>query len=103
MFEIDGDGQFIDVQSNSVYDSNMNNYAGGQKLVVEVKAGWELTQMKTDLDLLRTEMQSLRNERQQEAILRKSNPALQDMYEKYQIVLGLVKDAAEKAKGDDVS
>ena len=59
MIDIRGDNQYIDIDISSEWDSNLNNYAGGNKAVINIKGGYQLTQLKTDFDDLKFEVEEL--------------------------------------------
>ncbi len=88
-------GQFIDVMSMQGCD-NM----GQPEVQVTIQGNFELIQMQTDIMTLRSEMSTLVAQLSEEARLRSDNPALQDVYNQYQIVYELVK-TADAATGND--
>lgn len=95
MIEIRGDNEFFDVAVNSEYDSNLNNYQGGDKIVVNIAPGYKLTQLETEIQNLKLEIDELKNKEINEEILRENNPALKDAYDQYKVVFKLVKKAQE--------
>lgn len=100
MIDIKGDNLFIDVNCNSVWDSNMNNYVGGNKLEVNIEPGTELINMQANIMALQTQMREMLDTQAEEARLRAENPALRDIHEKYQIVYELVKKADQQTGND---
>jgi len=99
MIDIRGDNQFIDVKHEQEWDSTLNNHQGGNKLVIDIKPGFELTEMKLQLDDMKIQLDAMTIQQDTEAALRKSNPALQDLYDKYQVVYTLVKKTDDAVGG----
>ena len=59
MFEVKGDKTFIDVITSTMWDSNMNNYAGGHKLEIDVIAGPALIDMQQQLSSLQARIDTI--------------------------------------------
>ena len=100
MIEIKGDNFFINVNANTVWDANMNNYAGGNKLEVQIDPGPDLITMQANIATLQGQVMDILNQQMADARLRDENPALKDIHDKYQIVYELVKKA-DNATGND--
>jgi len=81
-------GQFIEVSSTQGYDT-----MGQPEVQVTIEGNFELTNMRSDLMTLQNDMAVLQCTLAEEARLRKENPALKDIHDKYQIVYELVKKA----------
>jgi len=79
-------GQFIEITSMQGSDS-----MGQAELQVTIEGNYELMNMKTDLDLMRSQLDSIMFQKEHEEELRKTNPALQELYDQYQVVYTLVK------------
>lgn len=73
---------------------------GQPELQVTIQGGYELTNMQGAIDLMRTQLDSLVFQQQQEEELRKSNPALQELYNQYKVVYTLVKKADDNVGND---
>jgi len=97
MVEIKGDSHFIAVNTNTIWDSNMNDYAGGNKLEVSVSGCPELIRMQSTLQTLENRLYILEAREAEEKRLRDENPGLKDMHNKYKIVYELVKTADNSA------
>jgi len=88
-------GPWIDINTIQSFD-NM----GQPELEVTIEGNFELTTMKTDIDLLRSQLDSLLFQKEREEELRKTNPALQELYDQYQVVYTLVKKADTNVGND---
>jgi len=91
MIDIRGDQQFINVEHRQEYDGTLNNHQGGNKLVIDIQPGYELTELKLTVDNLKLQLEAMTFQQDTEAVLRKNNPALQELYDQYQMVYTLVK------------
>lgn len=88
-------GPWIDITTQYGSDS-----LGQQELQVTIEGNYELQNMKTDLDLMRSQLDSILFQQQHEEELRKSHPALQELYDQYKVVYTLVKKADTNVGND---
>lgn len=111
MFEFRSlDTSLIDIKSVAEYDySDPNNPSpmGPNKMVVNIDPGYALTQMQMDFTTLKNEFESLKFDMQElvqrerdEAKMREDYPALQDVYEQYQMVKDLLVNAKKPVDKD---
>jgi hypothetical protein len=91
MIEITGDmGDYIQVTTNNVWDSNINNHSGGYKLEITVEPGMSFLSLIADFEQLKLETDKLVKTAVKEQELRENNPALMDLYEKYKVTAALL-------------
>ena len=103
MIDIRGDGWYIDVKHSTEWDSNLNNHAGGNKSVIQIDPGVELENMKNDIVALKNDLALMRQEKDEEVMLRNSHPGLKDLYDKYQSVYKLVKQTVDTLEDENGS
>lgn len=101
MFEVRGDPGFFNITTMTEWDSAANGNCGGNKLVIDIQPAFQLTQMQTDINSLRFDLERMRQESDKEFMLRNSNPSLKDAYEKYQTIYKLVKQTVDAIEGND--
>jgi len=101
MIDIRSDQQFIAVEHRQEYDASMNNHSGGNKLIIDILPGYELTQLKETVDNMKLQLDAITIEQDTETALRKTNPALQELYDQYQMVYTLVKKTDDAINGNN--
>jgi len=101
MIDIRGDNQFVDVQHRQEWDPTLNNHQGGNKLVIDIQPGHEIIELKAMVESLKLEVDAITLQQDTESALRKTNPALQDLYDQYQVVYTLVKKTDDAINGND--
>ena len=99
MIDIRGDGLFINVNHTSEWDTQLNNYAGGNKAIIQIDPGMDLVNMKADLVDLQSRFALFLEEQEREAQARANNPALKELYDQYRVVYKLVKKAEDMTSG----
>ena len=96
MLDIEGDlNGYIEVQSTTIWDAQLNNGAGANKVVVTVQPGWQLTNLQNDLVELKAKVEKMQKETDEEILLRSTNAGLKEAYDKYQTVYNLVKQTVD--------
>jgi len=101
MIDIRADQQFINVEHRQEWDSTLNNHSGGNKLVIDIQPGYELTELKATVDNLKLQLDAITIQQDTESALRGTNPALQELYDQYQMVYTLVKKTDDAINGND--
>lgn len=81
-------GPLIEVVTNQGCDN-----LGQPELQITIQGSYELTQMQQELIDLKLQVDAIVIERETELMLRKTNPALQELYDQYQVIYTLVKKA----------
>lgn len=101
MIEIRGDGNLIDVTTTTEWDPNANNYAGANKVVVTISPSINLMTMQTEFIALKDQVEIFVKRENEESKLREDYPALQDVWNQYQMVKHLVEDAKKENPKDE--
>jgi hypothetical protein len=87
MLKIRSFSDLIDISRIQEYDTN-----GLPEIIIQLNDSSEAVNLLTRVDELENKILSMEVEKQKEKYLLMNNPALQDAYEKYRIMLQLTKD-----------
>ena len=102
MIEIRGNDLVI-VTTTTEWDANANNYAGANKVVVQVDLDLQVRQMLTDFAILKADLETIVQRDKDEAKMREDWPALQDVYSQYQMVKDMLVNAKKPVEKKDAS
>jgi len=89
MFKVTADESLISISKHEEWDGTL----GHNIMCIEVGPGPMLTSLQTEMTSMKFQLEAMTFEQETEALLRKQNPALQELYDQYRVVYTLVKKA----------
>jgi len=91
MIKFEGDYSFIDVQTITEWDS----LSAQNILKVQIQGNPNLLTMQAEIQQLKNDFVAIKQQLEKERTLRENNPGLQELYDRYQLMLSLVDSTSD--------